>query len=709
MRLRLLLSAVLLTFSFSNRAQVARMDSLLNVLISSNDPEAVDIFTLAYHETENIPLAITDSLLSIKTSLVAKNSYKTIQLYRLRAYALYFHKHNAESISIARQAYEISKTIDHEDAQAVCAFDLGFYYRELQFLLYAAQYLREAATLYSNLKNDKWTARCFYELALTSYEAGNYNDALREQKQSLQYYYKIDQAALTGEDHFFIMSGVNTMGLAYKKTFRYDSALIYFNKADSLAHKNNLIFWIGLVGGNKGEVYFLMNKVREALPLFRADYAEMKGSPYPILDMSAALNLAEAYIRLDMTDSAFALLEDVKSLRERVNTNVNQRYWKVMAMAQEKRKDFRGAAQSLERVISLQDSARINNEATNLSHLKAIYELESKNESIRQLSNDVLVQQNRIQRQTLFIIGGTVILALLVMLSLAFYRFNKRSKSQLKIIEEQKDEILKQNSILETQSYSLKEINRHAEGLNIRLEERVKERTAKLEEALTQLNTYLYRSSHDLRRPLTTLMGLSQLFRSGLLDLDELVKMMDKTTYMLDGMLKKMQMAHDLDHIQPKTENVNISGLIRHIGKQLLADEENSEVDLKLDNLSNHDATVQAAARYVEIVFYNILENAIIFSAARGEDPRTIVQVNESKDAVTISVIDNGIGINETSLKLMFNQYYRGTEKSRGGGLGLFLVKKAIDKLGGAIHVESTPHVGTKIVITIPKNMKATP
>jgi signal transduction histidine kinase/tetratricopeptide (TPR) repeat protein len=682
------------------------MDSLLNVFVASDEPETINIFALTYHETENIPPAVTDSLLLPKINRLTRNSYKIIELYRLRAYALYFHKHNAESISIARQAYDMSKMIDHEKAQAVCAFDLGFYYRELRFLLYAAQYLREAAVIYSNLKNTVWTARCFYELALTSYEAGNYNEALEEQKQSLRHYYKIDKDALTGEDHFFIMSGTNTMGLAYKKTFKYDSALIYFNKADSLARKNNSVFWVGLVGGNKGEVYFLMNKVKEALPLFKADYAGMKGSPYPILDMSAALNLAEAYIRLDMTDSAFALLKDTEDLREHVNTNVNQRYWKVMAMAQQKKKDFRGAAQSLQRVISLQDTARISNEATNLSHLKTIYELESKNESIRQLSNDILVQQNRIQRQTLVIIASTVILGLLVMLSMSFYRFTKKSKSQLKIIEEQKDEILKQNSRLETQSYSLKEINRHAEGLNIRLEERVKERTAKLEEALTQLNTYLYRSSHDLRRPLTTLMGLSQLFRSGLLDLDELVKMMDKTTYMLDGMLKKMQMAHDLDYIHPKMEIVNVNGLISRISKQLLADEENSEVELKLDTKNNHDATVQAAARYVEIVLYNILENAIIFSAARGEDPRTVVQVNESKDTVTISVIDNGIGINETSLKLMFNQYYRGTEKSRGGGLGLFLVKKAIDKLGGAIHVESTPHVGTKIVITIPKSMK---
>jgi signal transduction histidine kinase len=65
---------------------------------------------------------------------------------------------------------------------------------------------------------------------------------------------------------------------------------------------------------------------------------------------------------------------------------------------------------------------------------------------------------------------------------------------------------------------------------------------------------------------------------------------------------------------------------------------------------------------------------------------------------------DNGIGIKKEYVKKVFDMFYRATEKSQGSGLGMYIVKQAVDKLKGSIKVKSTFGKGTTIKITLPNN-----
>ena len=85
------------------------------------------------------------------------------------------------------------------------------------------------------------------------------------------------------------------------------------------------------------------------------------------------------------------------------------------------------------------------------------------------------------------------------------------------------------------------------------------------------------------------------------------------------------------------------------------------------------------------------------------EDPFLRISVKESDDAYEISLEDNGIGIEEKYLDKIFNMFFRATEQRTGSGLGLYIVKEAVDKLDGSITVSSVYGMGSVFTLTLPR------
>ena len=696
---------ILFCSSLISYAQLAHVDSLLDNYIRDNRIDKLELYHPINAALEKIPFQEADDLLKKKLATVTPFSYNALEIERLRSVVYYRNNKFVEALPIIRHSLEIARQLNNKIAIGNCNMDAGFYYRDAGFYSYSAEHLREASEIFASLNMPRETGVGYYNTALTSYQAGNPEQSLAEQKLSEYYLLQIPLKERTPTDGFYFMSGYNTMGLSYKRLHKYDSALIYLNRADSIAHKTNNSLWIKLLGGNKGEVYFLMGDFARAYPLFKADYDEMLKQQDQInLLYAAGFNLAEIFLQMNQVDSAARLLNSLE--KHDIPKPVRERFWKIKSMLQEKKKDFAGAAQSLRYVITIQDSARINNEAYNISALKTIYELERKDESIRNLSRNVDEQRARLRQQNLIIIAGIAILLLLTALVITFYLFNRKRKEQVEIIGEQKDEIEEQNVELESQSETLREANRRVEEMNVNLEGRIRERTQALQEAIAQLNNYLYRSSHDLRRPLTTVIGLAKLNRSGQVDQQQIIDMMEKTAYTLDRMLKKMQMAHDLEQeLTTQPERIDVGELIQKIRTSLLSDAENKKIQFTVETGNESPVLMSAHRHLVEIVLFNIIENAVVF-ANENEfvQPHITAHMVQTNDSIIITITDNGIGFHDDIRTRIFEQFFRGSEKSRGSGLGLFLVKKAIEKLQAKVELESEPFQGTRVTLTIPKN-----
>ena len=112
-------------------------------------------------------------------------------------------------------------------------------------------------------------------------------------------------------------------------------------------------------------------------------------------------------------------------------------------------------------------------------------------------------------------------------------------------------------------------------------------------------------------------------------------------------------------------------------------------------------ATLVTDRVLLQSVFKNLIHNAINYSSRR--DPQVEIILRENEKTIELAVADNGEGIPEAIQPKIFDMFYRGHLESEGSGLGLFVVKNALEKMKGAIRFQTTAGKGTVFYVTFPK------
>jgi len=110
----------------------------------------------------------------------------------------------------------------------------------------------------------------------------------------------------------------------------------------------------------------------------------------------------------------------------------------------------------------------------------------------------------------------------------------------------------------------------------------------------------------------------------------------------------------------------------------------------------------------VGVLLKNILSNAIKYSRSGIDDAHVHIRVDNTTEACLIAVKDNGEGIAEAHMSKVFDMFYRATNSSSGTGLGLYICKEVVDKLGGSIDLKSKPGVGTEVSVSLPQIQPST-
>ncbi len=158
----------------------------------------------------------------------------------------------------------------------------------------------------------------------------------------------------------------------------------------------------------------------------------------------------------------------------------------------------------------------------------------------------------------------------------------------------------------------------------------------------------------------------------------------------------------DLGEIPLKMENFSLNELISelHHQAQLLATAKNIKVELHISDLP---IMIQADSFRLRQVFLNLLTNAIKYTPDDGD---VSIEVTSDEHHVVITVVDNGIGMEQQHLEQIFNRFYRinktGNRNDGGSGLGLAIVKWIVDAHQGTVEVTSTPGHGSSFSVTLP-------
>lgn len=226
-----------------------------------------------------------------------------------------------------------------------------------------------------------------------------------------------------------------------------------------------------------------------------------------------------------------------------------------------------------------------------------------------------------------------------------------------------------------------------------------------LQKANKELDKFVYSVSHDLRAPLSSILGIVQLTEDDELN-DEL-----KTSlgFIKQGVLKLDTFIQDiLDYsrntrAEIKQEDIDFITLLGDVCDNLkyMAGGE-KKVNL-ITEITQSEKFISDKSRLM-IILNNLLSNGMRYSNPTVESPFVKIQIKSTDVSCNITISDNGIGIKPELQQKVFDMFYRISEKSVGSGLGLYLVKETVEKLNGTVRLDSIPGVGTSFTITLPSS-----
>ena len=254
---------------------------------------------------------------------------------------------------------------------------------------------------------------------------------------------------------------------------------------------------------------------------------------------------------------------------------------------------------------------------------------------------------------------------------------------------------------LKKQKQELVRVNAEINRINENLEDLVSARTKSLADANKELDTFLYRASHDLRSPVCSIIGLCNIaLHTSEDESRDLVQKVVMTTGIMDKLLKKLSIISEIN--QPTNfSSITLVDLVENV-KQDFEETINTQ-NIKFTINCPADLVIYSYPNLVETIIANLIENAFFYSVLKDPLNATVsLDVSMNNNNVVISVHDNGIGVEEAIRHKLYDMFFKGTEKSKGHGLGLYIVQRSVHALEGKVEVESEFGSFTKFTVQFP-------
>lgn len=223
-----------------------------------------------------------------------------------------------------------------------------------------------------------------------------------------------------------------------------------------------------------------------------------------------------------------------------------------------------------------------------------------------------------------------------------------------------------------------------------------------LQLAYTELDKFAYSVSHDLRGPLTGILGAIDIAHemSDINEIKELLMLMEKSVFKLEDYILSMHDYYSSRRGELKIADVDFNGLAEELRD--VYGIYTSTNKIRFDIVVNQPEPFRTDELVIKMILNNMVTNAIKYQKKNFSDKSIDLNISVYDALATIVISDTGIGIPESHFEEIFNLFSRATSQRAGSGIGLYNVKGALIKLGGNITVSSILGEGTVFKLTIP-------
>ncbi|MGB0525740.1 MAG: tetratricopeptide repeat protein [Flammeovirgaceae bacterium] len=589
----------------------------------------------------------------------------------------------------------------------------------------------------ANLHQDLGNAHLYmgnYEKALASYQKAQYlYDSLQLRTQAIQIkghiaevYTEIGEFESAQEllvqtlTDFLAQNDSINLSINYRRygqllfhSNKLDSARLIFEKSLTMMRTINDSLGMGLALGALGDVMIEQKDLKTAQKCFSEALEIMQAKEIRVGEIIILLKAAKLYelrqefnVALQHYQNAIRLANRIEYRSKEMETHLH-----VSNLYQKKGK-YELALDHFRAYVSLKDSVITIAKNQQIADMQVKYQTRSQQQKMEELK-----LEGRLQR--LQILSLAIIASLLIAGFWIWFILKRKAERKLKrqyheiqrknqIIKLKREEVEIANKELRKAQQIIHDKNEALLAANVNLEGQVNERTVELQAVVNkliktneELDTFIYRSSHDIKGPLSTLAGLCLLASREIKDpmatsyLEHIQRTVASTMKQLENLMK----VYEVKHMTIGYEAFNLVEVLQETVDNKLLNENYCNASINIHAPNKMLCTIDR--KMLKLVLNNLLDNSMTYYHELIP-PQIDIELSKKQHTIMIDVKDNGIGVLPEVRGKVFNMFFRGSEKSIGSGLGLYIAKLALNRLDGELLLLSSSSKGSHFRIIIP-------
>lgn len=235
-----------------------------------------------------------------------------------------------------------------------------------------------------------------------------------------------------------------------------------------------------------------------------------------------------------------------------------------------------------------------------------------------------------------------------------------------------------------------------------KIEKAILRKNDELKKINSELDNFVYSVSHDLRSPLLSIKGILALIFSAYDVGEEVSKYLhlaENSINRLDGTIQEILEYSRNARLDVKNETFDLREMVQQIFEDI---QFVTPIPVTFEIDIPGDSIVMADRARINTLIKNLASNSVKYRRTDLENPMVRFEMKRTPKSLEMKVIDNGRGIPEDQIEKVFGMFFRGSAQSQGTGLGLYIVKEILHKLGGQIMVKSKINEGTSMIFSLP-------